>query len=68
MEKVMKKAIVFVDANSCLDLVKNQKKEILTAMVPWGYSFELRQKFPYLILKREILMGCMRDYKGVKKK
>lgn len=51
-----------------LDLIKKHNKEILTAMVPWGYSSELRQKFPYFILKKETLMKCFRDYKEVKRK
>lgn len=51
-----------------LDLIKEHKKEVLTAMVPWGYSYELRQKFPYFILKKETLMKCFRDYKEVKSK
>jgi len=49
-----------------LEIIKKQGKEALTSMVPWGYSAELRQKFPYLILKKEALVGCMREYKEVK--
>jgi hypothetical protein len=37
-------------------------------MVPWGYSAELRRKFPYFILRKETLLKCMRDYKEAKKK
>lgn len=51
-----------------LDLIKEHKKEVLTAMVPWGYSSELRQKFPFFILKKETLMKCFRDYKELKGK
>ncbi len=46
-----------------LDLVKNQGKEVLSAFVPQGYSNELRQKFPYLILKREDLSKCLKENK-----
>jgi len=49
-----------------LELVRNRKKEILTAMVPFGYSAELRSKFPFFILRRETLVKCFRDYKDVK--
>lgn len=65
----MKKLITeeHVEENA-LDLIKNHKKEVLTAMVPWGYSSELRQKFPFFILKKETLMKCFRDYKEIKKK
>ncbi len=51
-----------------LELIKDHKKEVLTAMVPWGYSSELRQKFPYFILKKETLIKCFRDYKEIKRK
>lgn len=51
-----------------LSLLKSQGKEILTAMVPWGYSSELRMKFPYFILRKETLLKCLRDYKDVKDK
>lgn len=46
-----------------LELIKNHSKEVLTAMVPWGYSYELRQKFPYLILNQYILKKCFRSCK-----
>ncbi len=51
-----------------LNLIKEKKKEILTAMVPSGYSFELRKNFPYFILKKETLMKCLRDYDSKKPK
>ena len=46
------------------NLIKEIKKEALSCFVPRGYSNELRQKFPYLLLTREILNKCFRDYKG----
>ncbi|MBS3088711.1 NYN domain-containing protein [Candidatus Pacearchaeota archaeon] len=49
-----------------LNLIKKKGKEILTAMTPKGYSSELRNSFPYFILKKEILIKCMRDYKEMK--
>lgn len=49
-----------------LDLIKNQGKEVLTAMVPFGYSSELINHFPFFILKKETLMKCLRDYKDAK--
>ncbi len=45
-------------------LIKETGKEVLSCSVPRGYSNELRQKFPYLILNREMLNTCFRDYKG----
>ncbi|MEK6869742.1 MAG: NYN domain-containing protein [Nanoarchaeota archaeon] len=49
-----------------LDLIRSHKKEILTAMVPFGYSSELIRNFPFFILRKETLMKCLRDYKDVK--
>ena len=50
-----------------LNIIKNKGKEILTSMTPSGYSFELREKFNYFILSREILNSCLKDYqKGEK--
>lgn len=49
-----------------LNLVKSQGNEVLTAMVPYGYSTELRMTFPYFILRKETLMKCLRGYKDVK--
>lgn len=49
-----------------LNLVKSRGKEILTAMVPWGYSSELIKTFPFFILRKETLMKCLRDYKDVR--
>jgi uncharacterized LabA/DUF88 family protein len=46
-----------------LELIKNLKKEVLSVFVPSGYSNELRQKFPYYILKRELLSNCLKDYR-----
>ncbi len=50
-----------------LNLIKEQKKEVLTAMVPSGYSSELRKNFPFFILRKETLLKCLRDYKDSKK-
>ena len=47
-----------------LNLVKSLGKDVLSAFVPRGYSNEIRQKFPYLIIKREDLLKCLKDYKG----
>ncbi len=46
------------------DLIKEIGKEVLSCFVPRGYSNELRQKFPYLILTREILIKCLKSYKN----
>lgn len=45
------------------NLIKEIGKETLSVSVPRGYSNELRQKFPYLILKKETLNKCLKDYK-----
>lgn len=45
-----------------LSLIESSGKEVLTAMVPFGYSSELRNKFPFFILRKETLMKCLRDY------
>lgn len=51
-----------------LNLLKSQGSEILTAMVPLGYSFELIRKFPFFILRKETLTKCLRDYKETKER
>lgn len=43
-----------------LELIKKQGKEVLTAMVPWGYSSEIRRKFPFFILRNETLRKCLK--------
>ncbi|MFA5020076.1 MAG: NYN domain-containing protein [Candidatus Pacearchaeota archaeon] len=45
------------------DLINGIGKEVLSCFVPRGYSNELRQEFPYLILTKEILNNCFKDYK-----
>lgn len=55
------------DFTPALELIKSHGKAVLTAMVPWGYSTELRQKFQYCILTQEILKNCLRGYKDDKK-
>lgn len=45
------------------ELIKKLDKEVLSCFVPRGYSNELRQKFPYLILSKEKLNKCLKDYK-----
>src|SRR3989344_5086690 len=49
-----------------LNLVKEHGKEVLTAMVPWGYSSELRRSFQFFILRNESLIKCLKSYKDVK--
>ncbi|MGD9276748.1 MAG: NYN domain-containing protein [Candidatus Pacearchaeota archaeon] len=46
-----------------LDLIKEIGKEVLSSSVSKGYSNELRQKFPYMILNKEKLNKCLIDYK-----
>jgi len=45
------------------DLIKEVGKDVLSASVSRGYSNELRQKFPYLILKNDDLNKCLKEYK-----
>ena len=45
------------------NLIKEIGKDVLSVSVSRGYSNELRQKFPYLVLKREDLNKCLKDYK-----
>ncbi len=45
------------------DLIQNLKKEVLSCFVPRGYSNEIRQKFPYIILNKEELKKCLNDRK-----
>ncbi|PIN71487.1 hypothetical protein COV77_01835 [Candidatus Pacearchaeota archaeon CG11_big_fil_rev_8_21_14_0_20_30_13] len=47
-------------------LIKGIGKEVLSCSVPFGYSSELRQKFPFLILRRDILTKCLKDYESKK--
>jgi uncharacterized LabA/DUF88 family protein len=50
-----------------LNILKEKKKDILVAMVPSGFSKELRDNFEYFIVKRETLNNCLRDWEEVKK-
>jgi len=52
------------DFTPALELIKNSGKEVLVAMVPFGFSLELRTKFPYFILRKTTLLNSLREYKG----
>ncbi len=43
------------------NLIKEVNKDVLSVSVPKGYSNELRQKFPYIVLKKEDLDKCLRS-------
>ncbi|MEK6760973.1 MAG: NYN domain-containing protein [Nanoarchaeota archaeon] len=45
------------------ELIRELKKDVLSVFIPRGYSNELRQKFPYYLLKKEDLLNCLREYK-----
>jgi len=45
------------------NLIKEIGKDVLSVSVSRGYSNELRQKFPYLVLKKEDLDKCLKDKK-----
>jgi uncharacterized LabA/DUF88 family protein len=45
------------------NLIKESGKEVLSCMIPFGYSNELRQKFPFYVLKRDDLNKCLKEYK-----
>lgn len=46
-----------------LNLIREIGKEVLSCSVSRGYSNELRQNFPFFILKTERLNKCLKDYK-----
>lgn len=46
-----------------LELVREHGKEVLVSMVPFGFSSELRAKFEYLVLGKELLTRCFRGYR-----
>lgn len=46
-----------------LELVQKQEKEVLSVFIPRGYSSELRQKFPFMIIQREDITKCLKEYK-----
>jgi len=48
-------------------LVKDARKEILSAFVPFGYSSELRNSTSYFIIRKETLIKCFRDYENKEK-
>lgn len=54
------------DFAPAFNLIKEIGKEVLSSFVPRGYSNELRQRFPYFILRKETLAKCLRDYKNIK--
>ncbi len=45
-----------------LNLIKEVRKDVLSVCVPRGYSNELRQKFSYLMLKKDDLNKCLKEY------
>ena len=47
-------------------LIRNINKEVLSSFIYRGYSNELRQKFPYFLLKKEELNKCLKDYQNIK--
>ncbi len=51
------------DFTPAFELIKSLGKDFLSCSVPRGYANELRQKFPYLILTKDILKNCLRDWK-----
>lgn len=48
------------------DLIKKIGKDVLSCSVSKGYANELRQKFPYIILTRDVLTKCLKDYESKK--
>jgi len=51
-----------------MELIKKSKGEVISSMVPMGYSNELKSKFRYLILKRyDLTNQCMKSYQDIKK-
>jgi len=60
-KEIIKKRKDFIPS---FDLIQKQDNEVLSASVPRGYSSELRQKFPFLIIKKEDLSKCLKDYKS----
>ena len=44
-----------------LEFIGEVGKDVLSCSLPSGYSSELRQKFPHLVLSREDLAGCLRN-------
>lgn len=47
-----------------LNILKEHKIEVLTAMTSKGYSRELIKDFPFFIIKNETLIRCLKDYPG----
>jgi uncharacterized LabA/DUF88 family protein len=44
-----------------LTLIKENKRDVLVASSPYGFSKELRDKFEYFILRKETLEKCFRS-------
>ena len=64
-EKIDCAVLISGDADfvPAFNLIKEVKKDVLSCFIPNGYSNELRQKFPYMLLSREMLNKCLRDFK-----
>lgn len=56
------------DFAPAFELIKNIGKKVLSAFIPKGYANELRQKFSYLVIKREDLNKCLKEYKKKEQK
>ena len=48
------------------NLVRQVGSDVLSCSVPRGYSYELREKFPFMIFSRDIINKCLRDVKDEK--
>ncbi|VVB59910.1 NYN domain protein [uncultured archaeon] len=49
-----------------LDVIKNSGKDVATAFIPQGYSYELREHHKNLIIGKNLLMEkCLKDYKTI---
>ena len=71
---LVRKSIIEEECHACIlisgdadfvpamELVSNNGNEILSASVPFGYSNELRSKYPYFIIRKETLMKCLKRY------
>jgi uncharacterized LabA/DUF88 family protein len=52
-----------------MQIIKDSGKEVITSMVPYGYSNQLKNSgFRYLILRRrDLIEQCMKSYREIKK-
>jgi len=44
-----------------LEMIKKNKKDVFSAFIPRGYSYELRQTIPFFVINDDLLYSCLKN-------